>query len=79
MLYISLNFKNHVPDFDPASCRLASTMLFFRNNATVLLFLYRVWTAQQLQTRSLLLAQFWTCRWAVQIYFCYKFIYNARW
>jgi len=77
MLYTSLNFKIHVPDFDPASCGLESTMVFFRNNTTVLLFLYRVRTAQQLQTRSLSLAQFWTCRWAVQIYFCYKFIYNA--
>jgi len=72
MLYTSLNFKIHVPEFDPASCRLESTMLFFRNNTTFLLFLYRVRTAQQLQTRSLSLAQFWTFRWTVQIYFCYK-------
>jgi len=39
VLYTSLNFKIHVPDFDPDSCLLESTMLFFRNNATVLLFL----------------------------------------
>jgi len=36
MLCTSLNFKTHVPDFDPASCRLESTMLFFRNNIIVL-------------------------------------------
>jgi len=42
MLYTWLNFKIHVSDFDPASCRLESTMLFFRNNTTVLLFLHRV-------------------------------------
>jgi len=79
MYYGSLNFKIHDPVFDPASCRLESTMLFFRNNSTALLFLHRVRTAQQLQTLSLSLAQFWTCRWAVQIYFCYKFIYNGWW
>jgi len=79
MLYASLNFKIHVPDFDPASCRLESTMLFFRNNTTVLLFLHRMRTDQQSQTQSLSLAQFWTCRWAVQIHFCCKFIYNGWW
>jgi len=55
-----------VTDFDPASYRLESTLLLFRNNTPVPLFLFRVTTAQQLQTRSLSLAQFWTCRWAVQ-------------
>jgi len=79
MLYTSLTFKFHVPDFDPASRRLESTMLFFCNNTTVLLFLHRVRTAQQLQTSSLSFALFWTCRWTVQLYFCYKFIYNAWW
>jgi len=48
MLHTSLNFKIHVPDFDPASCRLESTVLFFRNNTTVLLFLYLRRTVQQL-------------------------------
>jgi len=79
MFYTSLNVKIHVPDFDPASCRLESTMLFFRNDTIFLLFLYRVRSAQELQTWSLSLAQFWTCRWVVQIYFWYKFIYNAWW
>jgi len=30
-----LNFRFYVPDFDPASYRLGSTMLFFRNNSTI--------------------------------------------
>jgi len=35
MLYTLLNFKIYVPDFDPVSYRLESTMmLFFRNNAS---------------------------------------------
>jgi len=34
MLYTLLNFKIYVPDFDPASYRMESTMLFFRNNAS---------------------------------------------
>jgi len=65
MLHTSLNFSIYVTDFDPASYRLESTMLLFRNSSPVPLFLFRVRTAQQPQTRSLSLAQFWTCRWAV--------------
>jgi len=46
-LCTALNFIIYVPDFDPDPYRLGSTMLFFRNNNTVPLFLYRVRTAQQ--------------------------------
>jgi len=66
MLYTSLNFSIYVTDFDPISCRLESTFVLFRNNTPVRLFLLRVRTAQQSQTRSLSLAQFWICCWAVQ-------------
>jgi len=36
------------------------------DSTPVPLFLFRMRTAQQSQTRSHSLAQFWTCRWAVQ-------------
>jgi len=53
MLYTSLNFRIYVTDFGPASYRLESTMLLFRIKPPVPLFLFRVRTAQQSQTRSL--------------------------
>jgi len=49
MVYTSLNFSIYVTDFDPASYRLESTLLLFRNNTPVPLFLFRVRTAQQSQ------------------------------
>jgi len=64
MLWTSLNFCIYETDFDPASYR--STLLLFCDSTHAPLFLFRVRTAQQSQTRSLLLAQFWTCRWSVQ-------------
>jgi len=60
MFYTSLNFSIHVTDFDPASYSLESTSLLFRNSTLVPLFLFRVRTTQQSQTRFLLPAQFWT-------------------
>jgi len=56
MLYTSLNFGIYVTDFDPASYRLESTLVLFRNSTPVPLFLFCVRTAQQSQTRSLSLA-----------------------
>ena len=67
MLYTSLNFNIYLTDFDPATYRLESTLLLFRNNTPVSSFLFRVRTAQQSQTRSLSPAQFWTCRWLCKI------------
>ena len=66
MLYTSINFNIYVTVFDTASYRLESTLLLFHNNAPVFLYLFRVKTAQQSQTRCLSLVQFWTCLWAVQ-------------
>jgi len=40
MLYASLNFSIYVTDFDPASYRLVSTLLLFRNNIPVPLFVF---------------------------------------
>jgi len=71
MLYILLNFRIYVMDVDPASYRLESTVPLFRNNTSVPLFLFRVRTAQQSLTRSLSLARFWTCRWAVQKWYVF--------
>jgi len=78
MLYTSLNFGIFVTDFDPASCQLESTMLFFRNKTLVPLFLFRVETAQQSQTRSLAFAStvldlLLGC--AKLLCFCYEFIF----
>jgi len=42
MLCTALNFMTYLPEFDPDSYRMGSTMLFFRNNTTDPLFLYRV-------------------------------------
>jgi len=56
MVYTSLNFSIYVTDFDPASYRLESRLLLFRNNTPVPLLLFRVRTPQHLQTRSLSLA-----------------------
>jgi len=53
MLHTSLNFGIYVTDFDPASDRLESTMVLFRNKTHVPLILFRVRTVQQSQTRSL--------------------------
>jgi len=53
MLYTSLNFSIYVMDFDPASYRLESTVLLFRNSTPVPLFLFRVRSGQQLQKQSL--------------------------
>ena len=66
MLYTSLNFGIYVTDFDPASYRLESTMLLFRNKTPV----HHFFSACELPSnhkRDLFrsLAQFWTCRWAV--------------
>jgi len=58
MLYTSLNFSIYVTDFDPASYQLESTLLLFRNNTPVPLFLFCVRTAQQSQTRFLSLERF---------------------
>jgi len=41
MLYTSLYFKIYAPDFHTASYRLELTILFFRNNSIVPLFLFR--------------------------------------
>jgi len=46
MLYTSLNLSIYVMDFDPASYRLESTLLLFRKNTPVHLFLFRVRTNQ---------------------------------
>jgi len=66
MLYTSLNFSIYAMDFDQATYGLESILLLFGNNTPVPLFLFHVRTAQQSQTRSLSLAQFWTCCRAVQ-------------
>jgi len=74
MLYTSLNFGIYVTDFDPVSYRLESTMLLFRNNTPVPLFLFRLRNAQQSHHKHdlfLSIAQFWTCRWAVQKLACF--------
>jgi len=47
----ALHFSIYGTDFDPVSYRLESTLLLFRNNAPVPLFLLRVRIAQQSQTR----------------------------
>jgi len=60
MPYTSLNFSIYLTDFDPASYELDSTLLLFRDNIPVPLFLFRVTTAQESQTRTPSLAQFWT-------------------
>jgi len=41
-------------------------MPLFRDNTPAPLFLFRVRTTQQSQTRLRLLAEFWTCHWAMQ-------------
>jgi len=61
-----MNFSIYVTDFDPVSYQLESAFLLFPNNTLVSLFLFRVRTAHQSQTRSLSVAQFWNCRWVVQ-------------
>ena len=68
MLSTSLNFRIYMTDFDPAYYWLESTLPLCRNNTPVPLFLSRVRTAQKNKrvARSVSLAQFWTCRWAVQ-------------
>ena len=58
MVYTSLNLSIYVTDFDPASYRLESKLLLFRNNTPVPVIVFRMRTAQQSQTRSLSLAQF---------------------
>jgi len=47
MFYTSLKMSIYVTDFNPASHGLESTLLLFRNNTPVPLFLFRVRTAQQ--------------------------------
>jgi len=44
MFYTSLNFSIYVRDFDPASYRLESTLLFFRSSIPVPLFPFSVRT-----------------------------------
>jgi len=46
MVYTSLNVRIYVPDFDQDSCRLGSTVLLFRDNNTMLLFLFLLRTSQ---------------------------------
>jgi len=49
MLCTSLNLSSYVTDFDPASYRLESTLLLFRNNTPVPLYLFRLKIAHQLK------------------------------
>jgi len=81
MLYTSFNFSIYVTDFDLDSHRLESTLLLFGDSTPVPLFLFSVRTARQSQTRSLSLAEFWTCRWAVQNWsvFVTSSFFNAWW
>jgi len=60
-----VKLQYYVTDFDPASHRLESTLLLFRNNTPVPLFLFRVRTAQH-NTNTIFFAKLWSCRWAVQ-------------
>jgi len=65
--------------FDPPSYPFESTLPLFRNNTPVPLFLFRVRTAQQSQTRSLFASTVLDlpvgC--AKLVYFCYKFIFHC--